>query len=244
MDGKTRYVYLDSNVIQYMKHGRRTETSDGREFRKLVAALSRRYVFPFSQAHLLDLLPAGELIREHRSHIEHDLEFLNAISHGFALQILSDGHIVPSQEVSIHQFFHELMEDTKDVSTSDLQISGGVAPVNLDLMARDNPLRPILEENGGTMDVTVMRRFIEKVADSFNDPEFHKHFRRSVIAYKDYPDASYEPLAGWSFLKQMEPFGAFLAESDPSSLAELFTGAVQSFLSITNNRGQIPDIES
>ena len=51
-----KYIYLDWNVIQYMKHDTIINEINGTEFKILVKKLSKKYVFPWSEGHLQDLL--------------------------------------------------------------------------------------------------------------------------------------------------------------------------------------------
>jgi len=53
----SKYIYLDWNVFQHMKHEHIDEIKfiNGVEFKKLIENLSLKYIFPYSEAHLRDL---------------------------------------------------------------------------------------------------------------------------------------------------------------------------------------------
>ncbi len=110
------YIYLDWNVIQYMKHSTAQNSINGPTFAALVRKLSNKYRFPFSEGHLKDLAVSFKL--ENRSFIENDLKYLIDLSGGYALD--KDLNLVLTNEAKIFEFFNEMITEVDDEPNIDI----------------------------------------------------------------------------------------------------------------------------
>ncbi|PSM51532.1 hypothetical protein CBLAS_1455 [Campylobacter blaseri] len=79
-----QYVYLDWNIIQNLKNIPKTNEEKICELFKTIKKLKGKYKFPFSEAHILDLLNSCD------SYHKEDLDFLFKISKGFEICIQND----------------------------------------------------------------------------------------------------------------------------------------------------------
>lgn len=73
------YIYLDWNIFQNMKHSYNIEA---KELEKIIFKLSKKYFFPYSGAHLEDLVVSTE---KNSNFISEDLSYLKNISNGFLI---------------------------------------------------------------------------------------------------------------------------------------------------------------
>ena len=77
------YIYLDWNVIKYMKEPRENNYLFDMEFREVIKRSKTRYVYPFCEAHFMDR--AHNFKEEYRELVYDDLYYLEEISEGYGI---------------------------------------------------------------------------------------------------------------------------------------------------------------
>ena len=101
-----KYIYLDWNVFKYIKEPRKDKEELDKDFKEIVIRTRRKYVYPFSEAHMRDR--ANNYKPEYRSCVEEDLSFAEAISEGYCLAYRPDkGWLQPIKQ-SITEVFDQV----------------------------------------------------------------------------------------------------------------------------------------
>ncbi|MCD9527570.1 hypothetical protein [Photobacterium carnosum] len=224
------YVYLDWNVIQYMKHATVQDSINGPEFLELVNKLSKKYKFPFSEGHLKDL--AISLKPENKDHITADLDYLNALSQGYALGIIEDNEsIIPTQQVDIYQFFEDIV--SKIQLEPEINVTGGSYAIGTELLSKKSVFSPLLEENNGVLDSSVMSKMLQNLWISMDDHNFYKSFRLQVAELKNkFENVDTVIDQNSEYFKKIVPFLEFMTTEDLTNIVSDFEPVLTSFLSI------------
>lgn len=224
------YIYLDWNVIQYMKHSILQGLINGPEFSVLVKKLSKRYRFPFSAGHLEDL--AISFRPENQENINSDLEYLNLLSQGYALEINEEeDKIRPVNNVNIHELFKKIA--TKTQEDIDIRVSGESYPVDMDSLPKDDLFRSHLEKNGGILNTEVMSNYIQELYCHKDDPDHYKKFRQQVSEMKrKFENRDTIINQNSVYFKGLIPFLDFISSEKPEDYLSDFESIIKSFCSI------------
>lgn len=224
------YVYLDWNVIQYMKHSTVRDSINGPEFNNLINRLSKKYKFPFSEGHLKDL--AISFNPDNQQNIKSDLEYLNNLSQGYALGIIGPTEkILPTNNVNIYNFFKKIVSETQE--EPDIKLSGGSYSVDMNILPKDDIFRPFLERSGGILDSDVMTEFLQHMWLSMDDPEHYKKFRIQVADIKKSLNNRDTILNKKSeYAKKLIPFLDFITSEQPENYLHNFDDVIKSFCHI------------
>jgi len=223
------YIYLDWNVIQYMKHQTKTNSIDGKAFYDLVKKLSKRYVFPVSEGHLKDL--AAGSTKTSRNIISQDLNFLKDISDGFVLGVDPNESLIPTNQVDIVTFFDSVAN--KQDGEPSFNVIGDTYQVDMVSLPKDDLLRPFLESNNGILDASVMQNFLANIWQLRDDPNFYKEFRNGVAKLKEKFIKTDTILNQESdSFNKIIPFLDFLGIDDENVLERKFDETLKAFLAI------------
>lgn len=227
-----RYIYLDWNVIQYIKH---EKVVDGRfnavEFKSFMQHLKSRYVFPASEGHLKDLSATFE---KNLLYIEEDLSFLNEISEGFMLGVLPNESLKPVKADIKAEF--EKIQNESEVEP-EFSIEGGSYQVDMDKLSRKSLFRPFLDKNSGVLDATVIVDFLQMMWDSMDDSDIYKSLRNEVeLLHKTVPSQDTIIKKERPYFKRIEAFFDIGKINSVDELEEKFKGIQSSFLAIDGRR--------
>lgn len=225
-----RYIYLDWNVIQYMKNSTVQDSINGPEFANLVHKLSKKYQFPFSEGHLRDLAISFKF--QNKSYVDEDLDYLNKISNGYALGTIDENEaLVTTNNVNIKEFFNELLNEQPDEPV--FNISGGKYSVNSAKLSGGDIFKPHLKKNNGILDQNVMLSVLQELWAHIDDPNFYKRFRNQVSTLKSTFQKRDTILDKKSvYFKGLLPLLDFLCSEEPLKYQDNFEDVIQSFLSI------------
>lgn len=83
------YIYLDWNVIKYLKEPRPDKEKLDRDVYEIVMKLNKKYVFPFSEAHIEDR--CNNFKEEYLPLIQDDLQFVGRLSNDYCVAQSEDG---------------------------------------------------------------------------------------------------------------------------------------------------------
>ena len=230
----TRYIYLDWNVIQYMKHERVVPNKfDAVKFREFVDELRSKYKFPASEGHLRDL--ASTLNSSSEKYINEDLKFLDDISNGIMLGIHSDDEmLIPTKENIEDQFKMIASEDEPEPVFSAV---GESHEVDMKALPSKSLLRPLLEKNSGIIDSKLMEDFLGSIWENMDSPDFYKNFR-SEIASLSITFAKTDTILSQdsAYFKKIESFMKIGNINDLDVLIKEFNDIFVSFLAIDNKK--------
>jgi len=190
------YVYLDSNAFWLMKPD---HLKHDQEFAETVRDLRRRYRFPFSVAHFLDIM-AGDLPGK-EAYIEYDLAFLAEASQGHAVDLDEDERRPPEQVHPVpgpmpgnglpwivHYDYErsdvaaQYRRMPKDAPAQpSFRVIGSSHQVDLAKVSNHHPMKPLLEMADGMLSPEVLKGYLEILWASRDDPDVYKAFRKSVV---------------------------------------------------------------
>lgn len=227
-----QYIYLDWNVIQYMKHSTVTDSIDGVAFSALVKKLSKKYRFPFSEGHLRDL--AVSFKSENIALVKDDLKYLYELSAGYVLGLDQNENFVMRNDVNIFKFFETIIAKV-DIEPN-FEITGESYSVDMEKLSKNNLFKQLLESNNGVMDINVMKNFLSKCWVFIDNPEFYKLFRNNISELKNRfarTDTVLDPQS--DYFKSITPFLDFLVTDDLQILRNNFNEAMKAF-SLINGR--------
>ncbi|MBL5862159.1 hypothetical protein JBO49_16260 [Serratia fonticola] len=225
------YIYLDWNVIQYMKHSTIQKSIDGPAFYDLVKKLSKKYRFPFSEGHLRDLSISFK--PENNENIKNDLEYLNILSQGYALGITKQDEliVITKKNIDIHTFFKDIILEQQ--VAPEFEIAGNSYSVNMTTLPKDDLFRPFLEGSGGVLNPDVMSQFINELLLHMDDPDFYKKFRNQIANMKSNLGRKDTILSKDSnYYKGLIPFFDFITSESADSYIDNFEDVIISFCSI------------
>lgn len=238
-----KYIYLDWNVIQYMKH----ETIDikksinGKEFRELIENISKKYLFPFSEGHLKDLLVSSN--PANMKYIKEDLNFLKEISKNHLLGLDENENCIPlKNHIDISTFFNDIKDNTdnekeEEELTVDFKTTNSFE-INLEQMENDSLYKSLIEQNNGILDNSVLNNFIFLMYEDINSPDFYKKFRLEVSnikkSFQKTPNSILNQQS--EYFKELVPFIDFLLEKNIKKIKSNFNETMVSFLNIDKKR--------
>ena len=83
------YIYLDWNVIKYIKEPRADKEKLDCDVYQIISKLNKKYVVPFSEAHIEDR--CNNYKEEYLPLIEDDLQFVSRLSNDYCVAQQADG---------------------------------------------------------------------------------------------------------------------------------------------------------
>jgi hypothetical protein len=225
------YVYLDWNVIQYMKNSTVQGAIDGPNFYELVRKLSKKYKFPFSEGHLKDLVVSFN--DRNQENINSDLEYLNTLSQGYALGIIQEnGRIIPmKKDVDIHKLFDDIASEYH--KTLEFKVSGNSYSVDMTSLPTNDLFRPYLENSSGALNPDVMCQLINDLLKNNDDPDFYKKFRKQISDLKSNLENRDTIIdKGSNYYKKFVLFLDFISSENPDIYIDSFDNVIKAFCSI------------
>lgn len=226
-----KYIYLDWNVIKYMKDQVVTDKYDGFEFEVLFKKLAKRFKFPYSESHLRDLLVSD---KDDNPKVKEDLDYLMFVSEGFG--VFTVGHDIVINRFDVYEHFERLK--CEPAASMSFEVTGESFEIDTDKMHSDSAYKELIEENDGVLDGSVIKKFIETAAVSMDDPDWYKNMREQISRLKkDFDGESNTVLdQGSENYKNVLPFLEFLADEAAADHPDKFPAAVESFLSISGKK--------
>lgn len=227
-----QYIYLDWNVIQYMKNETKAKCIDGPEFSSLVHRLSRRYHFPFSEGHLDDLLVSFK--PENQENIETDLMYLDLLSKGRAVVYSErDESFHITDTINLKKSFYDAAKGSPTSTRPEVNVRSGQFLVDTKSLPEKHIFKRHLSENNDVLDENVVRALLQEMWEQNDDPVFYKALRDNmsmVPKMLENPNTILDPSS--KYRRQLSPFLEFLQANTPFDYQENFNSVIASFLSI------------
>lgn len=105
------YIYLDWNVIKYLKEPRPDKEKLDRDVYEIVMKLNKKYVFPFSEAHIEDR--CNNFKEEYLTLIQDDLQFVSRLSNDYCVAQSEDGEELKAIKYDVISLFNSVMSREK-----------------------------------------------------------------------------------------------------------------------------------
>jgi len=234
-----KYIYLDWNVIQHIKHKNKIEKKsiDGERFGILVDKLRKKYVFPFSEAHLRDLSISKE------EYYDEDLKFLSKLSDDYVLGFLSEEKIAYEKYPNIKKFFLETIEEQKkekeEVENMEMEYYMPTSfDIDVDKIPKEYIMKDFLKQNNGALDTKVFLSLLNLIKENMNNPKIYKQFRNSVTIMKKMIEENSNTVIDQKsiYFKKLIPFLEFISMDNIELIKKNFIDIMKSFLAINNSR--------
>lgn len=106
------YIYLDWNVIKYLKEPRENKEKIDGDVYQIILRLGKKYVFPFSEAHIEDR--CNNYKEEYLQFIEDDLSFVSNLSNGYCVAQQAETKELKVIKCDVMSLFNDIMKMEKD----------------------------------------------------------------------------------------------------------------------------------
>lgn len=234
-----KYIYLDWNVFQYIKHEAISEKKhiNAVEFKKLIKKLSNKYIFPYSEAHLRDLA-----ISNNEHYVNEDLKFIENISNNYVLGFIENEKIVIQKDyIDIKKFFDEIKLNIREELNRELVLdfkTNNSYSISIDEVSNDDLFKPFIEQNNGILDNEVFRDFIINMYQNIDNSDFYKKFRTQICQLKSKFENTTNTILdkNSNYYHELIPFLDFIIENDITKMKQNFHSAMISFLNIDKKR--------
>ncbi len=173
------YIYLDWNVVKYMKNHRMKNTAGRIDeyFTAEVFNLNRRkdVIFPYSEAHVKDR--ASRYKPEYRDEIISDFKFFSRINKSQCVGSIDDGRF-GCREKSMVEFFDEYIEEeSQNVSIDSISSGWNLHNVDISKVQPNHPYYPIIEKYGCLSEQNVNEYLTSLFFKIFKDNDEYKKLR-------------------------------------------------------------------
>jgi hypothetical protein len=225
------YVYLDSNAFWLMKPEHK---GFNEEFRNTVQRLQKRYRFPFSEAHFLDIAAGDSPGNEH--YVARDLAFLMKVSQGYGVA-LDEGKQRPPDEFGptlgplpggglpwiVHSRFSDVAAkyhtEPKDLPQKpSFHFEGTSHEVDLNKLPENHPLRQLLQAAQGVLSPQLLQDYATILWEGRDDPKTYLTFRTGAAEACKMIGAK-DTLLGPDTAEKLAPFKVLMSAKGPDARA-------------------------
>jgi len=228
-----KFIYLDWNVIQYIKHQTKNERFDGPEFLKLMKRVGKRYKFPFSDGHLRDL--AKSVRPENKEEVQKDIDFLEKMSQGYAVSNSGSGSPLIHVPTGVAKDLLESILKEKAFNLEEIKISITPQHIKTDaIKSTDFGHSAIMTEDGMLNEKSVLSMLadLQKCKD---DPDLYKQLRKNILELKkNFAIRDTVISKDSDYFKRFEPFLDWVITTDPLAVRSEFSAALNAFSSISH----------
>ncbi|MFA0308524.1 hypothetical protein AB4543_21800 [Vibrio splendidus] len=230
-----KYIYLDWNVIQYMKRNIVVAGKfDAEQFNLFVNSYKNKFSFPISEGHLRDL--SATYNEETKKYVEEDLSFIRKMSNGLMLGVSHDESEIRPIPADIQDQFRIILNEVHEDST--IKVTGGGSHrIDMSKLSKNSLFRPHLEKNGGIMNDDVMEKTLLDMLDNIDNPDSYKQLRSEVSILQDVINDNDVLLSKDSpYFKKIEAVFKVGQINDLAYLRENFDKIFDSFLAIDGRK--------
>lgn len=171
-----RYIYLDWNVIKYMKNPRQNKIELDSQFAKTVFALKRKYKFPYSNAHIKDI--SNHYSDAYKDKVEDDISFAQKINDNHCICINNNNEIfVMKYDMKTH-FWKHISEQQSVLPPQIKNTIDYSFNVNMAELSENHPMFDFLKKHNGLISPNDMDTFFDELYNEiFQNNETYKRFR-------------------------------------------------------------------
>lgn len=180
---KKKYIYLDWNAFRkILEHNDKQETC-GIELEELIYNVKKKYIIPYSEAHILDRCNNFKEI--YRESVERDLQKVNMITDSSCLRLQDNGNFY-LQQIDAGFFFNEIVDKLdKKNGNYNWPIFKGSFEVDMNKIPKAHPFYDILRKYEGRMSDQLMQDFLnDSYEHIFLNTKRYQSFRNFVDQIK------------------------------------------------------------
>lgn len=224
-----KYVYMDWNVFKYIMNPREENKESDLKMKELVTSLSK-YVFPYSEAHLVDL--TRNYKKEHDLLINKDLDNINDLTKGKVLGWQDKVMAIGSTDIKDF-FYKDVLPKSLEEYIIKVDPTEYKSSIDLKRLDSNHPMRPELENNNGNLDADTYEKINQRMMDNiFTDNKMYKNMR-DYIKRMDVPYENLIPFASDEAIAKIKYYFSCL-DKDKDYLQRNFTYILDCFLTLSN----------
>lgn len=180
-----KYIYLDWNVVKYLRENRDGEEFHDAELKSLLCKLRNRYIFPFSVYHVKDRL--SNYNSDYEKEISKDLSFFEDFAERNCIVWDSSQNDIKLAKCTTSTCRSEV-EKEKKKKLPIQSITRLMPEISVDMTKIDcsHPMYDFLAAHQAKLNGQLMQEFLESLYESiFDDGILYKKFRNYVNKHKE-----------------------------------------------------------
>lgn len=180
-----KYIYLDWNVVKYLRENRNGQEFHDAELNALIFRLRNRYIFPFSLYHVHDRIANYNPVYE--KNVSDDLTFFEKLADQNCIGWNDFKKDIEIAKVPISVCRAEV-ENEKKKKLPVYPITKMIKEYKVDMSKLDksHPMYEFLESHQAKMNPLLMQEFLDSFYNSiFDDGNLYKKFRNYVSSHKE-----------------------------------------------------------
>jgi hypothetical protein len=225
---RNAYIYLDWNVFKYIKSPRNDNNYESDvEFSGLINKLSNKYIIPFSEGHLADLMVSWS--EENKNKVDSDLDLIKKITKEQYIKIHENNFDFYTVDpvIGFYRYKSEVEEHPTD--NPSINISGNPLSIDTSLLHSDELLAPFIKENNGTLDPITFHTFLLHVRNNIDDPNYYNLFRENIFKLNErFSNRDTVIDKNSEYFKSILPLLNFTLETDESIIKNTILSVGQS----------------
>lgn len=179
-----KYIYLDWNVVKYLRENRNGAEFHDKELETLLCKLKNRYIFPFSIYHVKDRL--SNYNPDYEKEVSEDLAFFENLAEKNCVVWSNSKDDIELTKVPILNCRSEMEKEKK--KKLPIQSMTRLMPeisVDMTKIDRSHPMYEFLEAHQAKLNGQLMQELLESFYESiFDDGILYKKFRNYVNDHK------------------------------------------------------------
>ncbi|WP_417794914.1 hypothetical protein [Terasakiella pusilla] len=224
-----KHIYLDWNVIQHTKH--KNPKFKGDEFAQFIEKAKKKYIFPASTIHLMDLSQGGTT-KKHLEYVPEDLKYLSELSDNFFIELDCNQEVKLSKKF-IGKEFEEVSKYEEPTPT--LQTLEFSYKVDINKMDKNDMFLDLIKKNNNVFDHTVANEFTKNLKKITTEPTEYKKFREQTkIALKYIKKNETYFHENRLYLEKIQSFFEIIDINESEKLKKEYKKILSSFLSFQN----------
>lgn len=163
-----KYIYLDWNVMKYVKKPRVDYKDLDLEFKEIVSKIGTKYYFPYSEGHMRDLFFKYD--EKNRNFISSDLNFLSSLSNDIAINPEFKDDFLVNKDPNV--FFEEILIDELKAKPN-IEIPIEVENIDVAKLEEEHPFYELLVGRQNLDSIDSYEQFIKL----YNNHDLYKKYR-------------------------------------------------------------------
>lgn len=225
-------IYLDLNVFNYMRTPRNDKNHDNDIlFEALVSKLKKKYCFPYSQAHIFDLLRSTNEV-----YTNDDLNYINKISNKTIIGEHKENNELVLNEIDSHYVYDLSKKNSNGVIPPTYSIfnPNPSFKVDMDKLDNENVLYEYLRENNGMYSPITIANYLKSIYDeTLEGKTIYNKVKKNIKNIINSVQESNLNSEQIQYYNLMKPILEFVLETNIEDMEKNFLEAVRSFFKAT-----------
>lgn len=233
---KKKYLYLDWNVIQYMKSHRKNGSEIDEYFSAKIMELLKKgkYIIPYSEGHIKDV--ANKYKSEYRDIVLKELKFFSRLNKSICLGKSCSSEKLSYEIKDMREFFDGYISQPKnELSISDVYNADIHMNVDLDSLDQQHPLRRLAEKNCNITPYDMAEFLVNLYREIFSSSEEYKRLR-NYPPNVDWQNVDWQKIRETEYRRKLEhhlsPFLNTMQYDNKDQLEKCWKDVCEKFFSL------------